>query len=242
MKKLLLICFAMGLGFASFAQRAVDLSVESVEEPARIKGAGVQFPANFIIKNNGTDTLRAGDTLLFYFRINNQVNTNILFRKVGKDMAANDTMMIGLNLTLNINVTGAFEGDFCAICFAINRSDMDSLKTENGTTANNQACRRTFFGYNTGAEEISASAFQSMLFPNPANLNANLTYTLDQSAAVSIRLMDVTGKTLSTLVNGTRAAGMHQVDVPVHELPNGVYMYSIIAGDRIETRRFVVQH
>lgn len=242
MKKLLLVCFALGFGLASFAQRSCDISVESVDKPDRIMAAGVSFPISFTIKNNGPDTIRANDTLIFYFRINNQINTNPLARSMNKEMASGDTMNVSFNIALNVNVNGAFEGDFCAIAWGMNRSD-DSLKIETTTTfANNQACRKTFFGYNTQAENVNSGTFQSMLFPNPANLNTTLSYTIENSSNVNIRIMDMTGKVISTLVNGQQSAGVFMQEIQTANLANGVYFYTITVGERTETRKFIVQH
>jgi len=57
---------------------------------------------------------------------------------------------------------------------------------------------------------------------------------------VSLKVYDVLGKEVATLVNEEKAVGNHDVTFNAGNLPSGVYIYTIIAGNFISTKKMIL--
>jgi hypothetical protein len=77
-------------------------------------------------------------------------------------------------------------------------------------------------------------------YPNPAHHRTTIEYALPEQAPVTLRLYDVLGRRVATVVNETKEAGRHTVQVQATELSSGVYFYRLRAGDFTKTRRMVI--
>ncbi len=77
-------------------------------------------------------------------------------------------------------------------------------------------------------------------YPNPFNPTTTITYRMNQPGWVSLRLFNVIGKEIVTLVDGTQAAGHHEAKFDATNFPSGVYFYKIQSGGQTETRRMVL--
>ena len=76
--------------------------------------------------------------------------------------------------------------------------------------------------------------------PNPTKGSAVLAYELARAGDVTLRVYDVLGREVRTLVEGHREAGRHEVGLPGGGLTSGVYLYRLVAGESALTRRMVV--
>lgn len=82
--------------------------------------------------------------------------------------------------------------------------------------------------------------------PNPFNPTTGISYDVPQGGAtVSIRIYDVSGRTVRTLVDGWRPGGTHRVtwdgrDAAGNAVSSGVYFYRMAAGSFVEARRMVL--
>lgn len=66
--------------------------------------------------------------------------------------------------------------------------------------------------------------------PNPATSATKLVYELDKSYDVKVMMFDVTGKMISTIDQGTQAAGTYTLDLNVSNLAEGTYYVAIRNG------------
>ena len=76
--------------------------------------------------------------------------------------------------------------------------------------------------------------------PNPFNPATALSYQLPASSFVSLRVYDIAGKLVQTLVNGWRDAGSHEATFDGSNLTSGVYIYRLIAGDFAASGKMVL--
>jgi hypothetical protein len=65
---------------------------------------------------------------------------------------------------------------------------------------------------------------------NPFNPSTLIDYQLPASAFVVLKVFDVRGREIQTLVNERQNAGNHSVRFNASKLPSGVYFYKIEAG------------
>jgi hypothetical protein len=82
-------------------------------------------------------------------------------------------------------------------------------------------------------------------YPNPFNPNTIITYHLPNSGHVTLKVFDILGNELATLVNEELTAGEYEFEFSSHSgevrnLPSGVYFYQLRAGNFVQTRKMVL--
>lgn len=80
----------------------------------------------------------------------------------------------------------------------------------------------------------------SQNFPNPFNPSTVIGYQLPANSLVTLKVYDVLGREVRTLVNEREGAGDHSITFNAADLPSGVYFYRLTAGSFVETKRLVV--
>lgn len=79
--------------------------------------------------------------------------------------------------------------------------------------------------------------------PNPFNPTTQIAYSLEKAGLVSLKVFDVLGRNVATLVQGYKPAGAHTVSFNAAQLGasfgNGVYFYQIEAGAFKSTRKMI---
>jgi hypothetical protein len=76
--------------------------------------------------------------------------------------------------------------------------------------------------------------------PNPVLGVGTIGYELPAASQVTIRLYNVQGQVVRTLVDGLRSAGRHEVPLDASGLAGGVYFYSLRTPQYYETRKIVI--
>lgn len=77
-------------------------------------------------------------------------------------------------------------------------------------------------------------------FPNPFNPNTNISYSLPSAQKVTLKVYDILGNEITTLVNEEKSAGSYSVNFDASNLPSGVYFYRLNAGSYSETRKMIL--
>jgi uncharacterized lipoprotein YddW (UPF0748 family) len=79
-------------------------------------------------------------------------------------------------------------------------------------------------------------------FPNPFNPVTSITYSIPGGGTmpVSLRVYDVLGREIATLVDGMSASGNYTVEFDAAALSSGIYFYRLHAGDRMMIKKMVL--
>lgn len=77
-------------------------------------------------------------------------------------------------------------------------------------------------------------------FPNPFNPTTNISYSLADDGFVSLKVYNVLGKEIATLVNETKPAGNYSVSFNASNLPSGVYIYTLQTSGQSLTRKMLL--
>ena len=84
-------------------------------------------------------------------------------------------------------------------------------------------------------------------FPNPFNPNTTIYYNLPKSGYVKIKVYDILGNEVASLVDENKLAGTHKIDFSADWLASGVYFYKLVvrqagstAGDYTEVRKMML--
>jgi len=78
-------------------------------------------------------------------------------------------------------------------------------------------------------------------YPNPFNPTSHLRFTIAELRFVTLRVFDVIGREVATLVNGNLAAGNYDITFNAAGLSSGVYFYRLTAGGMVQTRKMILQ-
>jgi len=77
-------------------------------------------------------------------------------------------------------------------------------------------------------------------YPNPFNPTTNIRYSIGDRRFVSLRVYDLLGKEIATLVNEEKLAGEYTVEWDASSLSSGLYFYQLRAGSFIESRKMIL--
>lgn len=86
--------------------------------------------------------------------------------------------------------------------------------------------------------EPEIALFQN--YPNPFNLSTTIGFRLPKTAFVSIKIFDVLGNLVSEIVSKEFPAGNHEVEFSAEEIPSGVYVYYLQAGEVKLSKRMIL--
>ncbi|HQT90599.1 MAG TPA: T9SS type A sorting domain-containing protein [Candidatus Kryptobacter bacterium] len=92
----------------------------------------------------------------------------------------------------------------------------------------------------TNATATSGSFSLSQNYPNPFNPSTVISYQLSAVSNVSLKIYDVLGRELKTLINERQTAGNHSVNFNAGGLPSGVYFYRLQAGTSTDVRKMLL--
>ncbi|MFC2083542.1 T9SS type A sorting domain-containing protein [Bacteroidota bacterium] len=95
----------------------------------------------------------------------------------------------------------------------------------------------------TGIEEaqVFASKFTlSQNFPNPFNSATTIQYTLPRKCFIKLKILNLSGQEISTLIEGERTKGEHTVQWNDNSLASGIYFYQLQASKLIETKKLLL--
>ena len=82
--------------------------------------------------------------------------------------------------------------------------------------------------------------FLEQNYPNPFNPSTKIKFDLPEESEVKIRVYDMLGREVSTLLEGVKAAGRYTVDFDGTQLSSGVYVYIMNANNRVFTRKMIL--
>ena len=77
-------------------------------------------------------------------------------------------------------------------------------------------------------------------YPNPFNPNTTIKYAISNPQLVTLKVYDVLGKEVITLVNQMQTSGDYEVEFNAEELGSGVYYYQLKAGEFVSTKKMIL--
>ena len=134
-----------------------------------------------------------------------------------------------------------------------------TLSTEHGVRRNAKAGGKTalvmsqngyLFAYYPGeitgmeaesqAKTIPSVTYKlSQNYPNPFNPTTLISFSISKSGKTSLKIYDILGQEVKDLVSGTMKAGEHTIEFDATGLASGIYLYQLVSGDFIETKKMI---
>lgn len=80
----------------------------------------------------------------------------------------------------------------------------------------------------------------SQNYPNPFNPSTTIEFSVPVTSKVTVTLYDILGNEVMVLLNETKEAGFHSLNVNLHNLSNGVYYYKMTAGSFSQVKKMIL--
>jgi hypothetical protein len=77
-------------------------------------------------------------------------------------------------------------------------------------------------------------------YPNPFNPVTRISFNLPKTCEVELAVYDILGQKISTLVRENMSPGSYEFEWKARNLPSGVYLYRLEAGEYIETHKMIL--
>jgi hypothetical protein len=106
-------------------------------------------------------------------------------------------------------------------------------------------------GWTNAGEEFNQISFDNQLIthnsslitslsPNPFNPSTAISFKLQAASKVSLKIYNTAGRLVTTLVDGWREAGTHEVTFDGSKLASGIYLYKLTCGQNPQTGKMVL--
>jgi hypothetical protein len=89
-------------------------------------------------------------------------------------------------------------------------------------------------------EEIPTSFSLAQNFPNPFNPTTTIQFSLPKSGDITLKIYNLLGEEVKTLVDEFREAGKHSVQFNANNRASGIYFYRIQSGSFVETKKMIL--
>jgi hypothetical protein len=77
-------------------------------------------------------------------------------------------------------------------------------------------------------------------FPNPFNPATTIKFNISKAGHITLKVYDVLGSEIATIVNNRLSAGRYSYNFDAQNLPSGIYLYKLSAGNSVLTRKMVL--
>ena len=84
------------------------------------------------------------------------------------------------------------------------------------------------------------SFYLSQNYPNPFNPSTSINYQIPKQGKVTLKIFDVLGKEVASLINEHQNAGRYKVNFDASMLPSGIYFYQLKVNDFISIKKMVL--
>ena len=167
---------------------------------------------------------------------------------------ANTNQVVGTfdNITYNKNNLDKYANvDYEVDCSGITAGEyyLRLVTSVNGNTSyalsniynlNTTLAKKNFNQVNFTGSEIPATYDLSQNFPNPFNPSTTIRYQIPQDGIVTLKIYDILGSEVASLVNEEKIAGKYEVNFNASSLASGVYIYKIQAGSFINSKKMIL--
>ena len=77
-------------------------------------------------------------------------------------------------------------------------------------------------------------------YPNPFNPSTSISYSIPLQSLVEIKVYDILGRNIKTLVNEEKPAGAYLIEFNADGITSGIYFYTLKAGSFIQTKKMIL--
>ena len=100
--------------------------------------------------------------------------------------------------------------------------------------------KKNFNKVNFSGSEIPTTYDLAQNFPNPFNPSTTIRYQIPQDGIVTLKIYDILGSEVATLVNEEKVAGKYEVNFNASSLASGVYIYKIQSSSFVNSKKMIL--
>jgi parallel beta-helix repeat protein len=152
--------------------------------------------------------------------INLVFNNNVDAAKPILEKIENDYPDFRTKLDVDILLTAYNNGSFSSI-------QSSSIKNSSSEKLGKESSGSTDFGLVQN-------------YPNPFNPTTRISYQLPKNGFVTLKVYDILGREVASLVNETQKAGNYSVAFDASKLSSGIYIYTIHANDFVQSKKMIL--
>ncbi|MFW9928527.1 MAG: T9SS type A sorting domain-containing protein, partial [Candidatus Thorarchaeota archaeon] len=90
-------------------------------------------------------------------------------------------------------------------------------------------------------DEVKNNSFSLLQnYPNPFNPATTITYSLSKNSFVTLKIYDLLGREVTTLVNEEKHSGNYKITWNAQNFPSGVYFYKITASEFSKVNKMIL--
>jgi outer membrane protein assembly factor BamB len=223
---------------------AIDIQSGGVKWAFSTQGAIRSTPAisdagNIYIANDDGEifSLDTSKNILWYFKTSSAVEAPLLYYR--------STLYIG---TLGNQVMALSDPVDSSKTFRLSKSDTShqitgkpiwaTFQGNNQRTGMFSSSRTTGIKNLNGGLPIDYALMQN--YPNPFNPSTTIQFALPKDGRVSIKIFNLLGKHIATLIDGYQYAGYHEVTFNADSFASGIYFYQMTAGSVVQTKKMLL--
>ncbi len=214
----------------------VQLNVTALSQPHIVLNATGYF-----------DTLRVGDSTMHTLSISNTGNADLIWGLADTSNAAWLSASPSFGTTVvgqpSSSIIKLLSGGLTPNTTYTSQYLVLSNDRATGTIVLPVSLRVTpLTGADDNGKSIPKTFALRQNYPNPFNPETNISFDLPKGALVSLKVFNIIGQEVATIVNGQLPAGTHSYRVGSEKfgLTSGVYFYRLAAGEFVQTRKMVV--
>jgi hypothetical protein len=98
-----------------------------------------------------------------------------------------------------------------------------------------------FVGIDENPQQVKAAINVSQNFPNPTNGETSVTFSLNDASTVGFEVVNMMGQKVYDVPAVTFGSGIHAFTFNASSLANGVYFYTVTAGEEKITKKMIVK-
>lgn len=87
---------------------------------------------------------------------------------------------------------------------------------------------------------LKPTSFSLSAFPNPFNPSTQIVFSLEKEQVITLRVFDVSGRIVMSLIDGKTAAGEHRMALDGSNLPSGVYFVRLETATKAQTKKLLL--
>jgi hypothetical protein len=93
----------------------------------------------------------------------------------------------------------------------------------------------------SGNDAVTVTKFNlEQNYPNPFNPSTSIKYAISNKQFVSLKVYDVLGNDVATLVSEQKPAGIYEIEYDASNLSSGIYYYKLVAGSFTDTKKMIL--
>ncbi len=194
--------------------------------------------------NNLHTSITSQNKVKLHFEIQNGVPFLYVYRKNGfpkspGDYTIVDTIRSYDYLLPNTNDTDETVQDSSIYTYRVGGLNMHNLPPTTNITNEATVYINKITAVEPETKQIISEFELLQNYPNPFNPSTTISYTIPKAGNVSLKVYDMLGREVTTLINDYRIAGKYEVNFLVSNLASGLYIYKIQSGNFISTKKMM---